>query len=132
MPHDPNQWYDADRATFGDRLAGAREAAELSQRDLARHLGVRRETVQNWEDDRAEPRANKLAMMAGLLNVSVGWLLTGRGEGVGAIPGSTGRAAALAVLLSELRHLRADLAGAEARAGTLETRLAAIVDGAEG
>lgn len=41
-------WYSADVATFGDRLAGAREAAGLTQEDLAQRLGVRLTTLQNW------------------------------------------------------------------------------------
>jgi DNA-binding XRE family transcriptional regulator len=53
-------WYGADVATFGDRLAGAREAAGLSQEDLAQRLGVRLTTLQNWEEDLAEPRGNRL------------------------------------------------------------------------
>ncbi|MFZ1338625.1 MAG: helix-turn-helix domain-containing protein, partial [Paracoccaceae bacterium] len=44
-------WYAADVATFGDRLAGAREAAGLAQEDLAQRLGVRLTTVQAWEED---------------------------------------------------------------------------------
>jgi transcriptional regulator with XRE-family HTH domain len=76
------RWYAADVATFGDRLAGAREAAGLSQEDLAQRLGVRLTTLQNWEDDLAEPRGNRLQMLAGMLNVSLRWLLTAEGEGL--------------------------------------------------
>lgn len=75
-------WYDADTATLGDRITGAREAAGLSQPELARRLGVRLATVRAWEDDQAEPRANKLQMLAGLLGVSIMWLLTGTGDGL--------------------------------------------------
>jgi transcriptional regulator with XRE-family HTH domain len=80
-------WYAADVATFGDRLAGAREAAGLSQEDLAQRLGVRLTTLQNWEDDLAEPRGNRLQMLAGMLNVSLTWLLTAEGDGLSA-PGA--------------------------------------------
>ena len=55
-------WYAADVATFGDRLAGAREAAGLAQEDLAQRLGVRLTTVQAWEEDMAEPRGNRLQL----------------------------------------------------------------------
>ena len=77
-----DNWYGADVATFGDRLAGAREAAGLSQEDLAKRLGVRLTTLQNWEDDLAEPRGNRLQMLAGMLNVSLRWLLTAEGDGL--------------------------------------------------
>ena len=64
-------------ATFGDRLAAAREAVGFSQDDLAARLGVLGKTIRKWEEDRAEPRANKLQMLAGVLNVSMPWLLSG-------------------------------------------------------
>lgn len=77
-----NRWYAADVATFGDRLTGAREAAGLTQEDLAQRLGVRLTTLQNWEDDLAEPRGNRLQMLAGMLNVSLSWLITAEGDGL--------------------------------------------------
>lgn len=39
-------WYSADTATFGDRLAGARDAAGLDQRGLADKLGVKLAVIQ--------------------------------------------------------------------------------------
>ena len=76
------RWYAAEVATFGDRLAGAREAASLTQEELAQRLGVRLTTLQNWEDDLAEPRGNRLQMLAGMLNVSLAWLITAEGDGL--------------------------------------------------
>ena len=73
--------YSEDAATFGDRLALARESQNLTQEQLAKRLGLRVQTVQNWEFDRSEPRANKLQMLAGVLNVSIIWMLTWSGEG---------------------------------------------------
>ena len=70
-------------ATFGDRLALAREAAGLDLAQLAHRLGVRPETLRNWEEDRAEPRANRLQMLAGMLDVSLVWLISGQGPGRG-------------------------------------------------
>ena len=52
--------YSEDAATFGDRLALAREGQNMTQGQLAKRLGLRVQTVQNWEFDRSEPRANKL------------------------------------------------------------------------
>jgi transcriptional regulator with XRE-family HTH domain len=119
-------WYGPDTATFGDRVAGAREAAGLTQAELARKLGVRKDTILAWEEDRSEPRANKLSMLAGVLNVSIVWLLTGEGDGA-SVPGSEGAGPDLSGLLSELRVLRADLSSAEARATALEGRLARML-----
>ena len=66
---DALNWYGEDVATFGDRLEAARRNANLSQRELAKHIGIKNSTLQNWEDDVTEPRANKLNTLAGMLNV---------------------------------------------------------------
>ena len=76
---DDNDFTD-DASTFGDRIVVAREALGLAPADLARKLGIKLETLENWENDRAEPRANKLQMLAGLLNVPIIWLMSGSGE----------------------------------------------------
>ena len=127
MGHDATNWYGSDQATLGDRIAAAREAAGLSKADLARRLGVRKDTVAGWEEDRSEPRANRLSMLSGMLNVSMRWLLSGEGDGVEAPPAEPSEAEDLAVLLAEMRKLRSVLAAAEARARTLETRLEQMV-----
>ncbi|MBI1218851.1 MAG: helix-turn-helix domain-containing protein [Rhodobacteraceae bacterium] len=116
-------WFSEEAATFGDRLAGAREAAALTQADLARRLGVRLKTLQDWENDVADPRANRLQMLAGMLNVSIMWLLTGRGDGldepVEAIPASVDAQA----LLAEMRTLRTEAGRMAEQLGRLEKRM---------
>lgn len=120
-------WYDAATATLGDRIAGAREAAALTPQQLARNLGVKLVTVSAWEDDRAEPRANKLQMLAGVLNVSVGWLLTGKGDGPDAPLEARSRFAEARAALGELRRLRDELGAIAGRIGRTEARLAALL-----
>ncbi len=79
---DPDSgWYSEDAATFGDRLAAAREDAGLTQRELAVRLGVKPSVITGWEEDRKEPRANRLTMLSGMLGISLQWLMTGKGEG---------------------------------------------------
>jgi transcriptional regulator with XRE-family HTH domain len=63
---------------LGPRIRVARENAGLSVAEAARRLGVAKATLQAWEDDRETPRANRLLMLAGLLNVSLSWFLEGR------------------------------------------------------
>ena len=58
----------------------AREAQGLSARQLAGKVGVESRTLRAWESDRSEPRSNKLVTLAGVLNASPNWLLTGEGE----------------------------------------------------
>ena len=116
--------YSEDAATFGDRLALARESQNLTQEQLAKRLGLRVQTVQNWEFDRSEPRANKLQMLAGFLNVSMIWLLTGEGEGGPALRGS-GKTlpAELSAVLGEIRDIRVANTRANDRLAKLEKRL---------
>ena len=58
----------------------AREASELSVTQVVKRLGVKATTYKAWEADRSEPRANKLVALAGILNVSPPYLLSGLGE----------------------------------------------------
>lgn len=119
-------WYDPDATTFGDRLSGARDEAGLSQEDLAEFLGVKLKTLKEWEDDLSEPRANKLARVAGMLNVSLRWLLTGEGEGPGD-PMSAELSPDVSELLQEFRELQTQMALTSERLGRLERQLRATL-----
>ncbi|MBL3569606.1 helix-turn-helix domain-containing protein [Rhodovulum sp. BSW8] len=120
---DAADWYSEDAATFGDRVVAAREALGMTQTELAKRLGVKLETVRGWEDDVSEPRSNKLQMLAGVLNVSIMWLLNGHGDGLdgpgeeAVIPGD------VRGILGEIRAVRADMARLANRLGVLEKRL---------
>jgi transcriptional regulator with XRE-family HTH domain len=107
-------------ATFGDRLSLAREASGLGQAQLAHRIGVKLQTLRSWEEDRSEPRANRLQMLAGMLNVSMVWLMSGQGQAPAARQAA---ANADANLLAELRSLRADQAQIVERMVRLEQRL---------
>lgn len=123
-----NDYSDA-AATFGDRLALAREAQGLSQQQLARRLGLRVETVRNWEADRSEPRANKLQMLAGFLNVSMVWLMTGEGAGAPASESGGGDTVTdLGTAIEELRTMRLEHRKLAERMGYLEKRLRGILE----
>jgi len=116
-------WYSNEAATFGDRVAGAREALGIGQAELARKLGVKLRTVQGWEDDLSEPRANKLQMLSGVLNVSLMWLLNGEGDGLSE-PDDTGVLAAdISSLLTEIRQIKGTIGQAADKLGGLEKRL---------
>ncbi|NQV46497.1 MAG: helix-turn-helix domain-containing protein [Rhodospirillaceae bacterium] len=65
------------KMTLGGRIESARKAQGLTAAQLASRLGVLTKTIRNWLSDRSEPRANKLVTLAGVLNVSVMWLMTG-------------------------------------------------------
>ncbi|MBR9653469.1 helix-turn-helix domain-containing protein [Thalassovita aquimarina] len=118
-----DSWYGPETATFGDRVAAAREQAGMDQKKLAKRLGVKLKTLQDWEYDLSEPRANKLSMMAGLLNVSLAWLLTGQGEGVEdpSDPGAIDPE--IADLLGEVRDIKVQISQSADRLGRLEKQL---------
>ena len=126
--NDTTDWYGPDAATFGDRIAAAREAAGMGQEKLARRLGVKLKTLHGWENDLAEPRANKLQMLAGLLNVSIVWLLTGEGEGISG-PEETEAALPADVndALLEIRALKTQMQTAGDRLGRLEKTLCQLL-----
>ena len=99
--------YSDETATFGDRLVLAREAAGIGQAELAHHLGVKPAMLRTWEEDGAEPRANRLQMLAGMLNVSMVWLMSGQGAAPRAVGPELPAGAAAQACLAELRRLRA-------------------------
>lgn len=126
----PEGWFSDAASTFGDRVTGAREATGMTQRELADRLGVKLRTVTAWEDDMADPRANKLQMMAGMLGVSIRWLLTGEGDGpegpAADAPGMAPAGAAKPVL-AEMRQIRVEIGTLGDRLGRLEKRLRDLV-----
>jgi len=65
------------QTTTGSRLELARTQLGLSLAQAAQRVGVKRKTLENWENDRSEPRADKLVKLAGVLQVSLVWLFTG-------------------------------------------------------
>ena len=120
---DALNWYGEDVATFGDRLEAARRNANLSQRELAKHIGIKNSTLQNWEDDVTEPRANKLNTLAGMLNVSLMWLNNGEGNGLEASDENSVSETNLAAALIEIRELRVQMMHSANRLAKLEKRL---------
>ncbi|CUH40060.1 transcriptional repressor DicA [Jannaschia seosinensis] len=119
-------WFDPATTTFGDRLTGAREAAGLDVEELARRMGVKPRTIRAWEEDRAEPRANRVSMLAGMTNVSLVWLMTGTGQG----PALAQSQDSLGDLVQEVEKLRRDSARMTERLHRLEVRLRARMRGA--
>lgn len=125
-----DDWFSEEAATFGDRLAGAREAVGLSQTELARRVGVKIKTLRGWEEDLNEPRANKLSMLSGLLNVSLRWLLTGEGEGVSEPSVGSDEVPEVRDLLLEIRDIKTQMSRSADQLGRLEKRLRKRLEGA--
>ncbi len=130
MPNDnaERHWDDQDytdaASTFGDRITAARIARGMTPQQLSRRMGIKPQTLSNWEEDRSEPRANKLQMLAGLLNVSIIWLMSGDGEGPEV--DDMAPSAAIDDLLLELREIRVAQTALTNRMARLEKRLRAL------
>lgn len=75
-------------------------------------------TWQGWENDRSEPRANRLMMMAGALGVSPTWLLGGWGDGP-----AEGVEDEVQTLRQELKTVASEVAAAQARLDAVLARL---------
>lgn len=128
MTQQDDDWFGPESATFGDRVAGAREATGMTQAQLARRLGIKKSTLSAWEQDMSEPRANKLSMMAGLVNVSIMWLLTGEGDGMKGPADDVQAAREMSEILAELREIRVAMRANAERTARLEKKLRLMLE----
>lgn len=69
-----------DADTLGGRLSRTRESKGMSVATVARRVGVKSKTVQEWESDRSEPSVEHLALIERVLDVNLVWLLHGVGD----------------------------------------------------
>ena len=67
--------------TLGSRIREAREHRGLSHEELALNMGIEVASLMAWEADERPPRANRLNMLCGMLDVTLGWLLDGGEDG---------------------------------------------------
>ncbi len=67
--------------TIGGRISLAREALDLSLIEAAGTVDVGPAVWSDWERDRSEPPPQTLVRIAETLQVTLYWLLTGRGVG---------------------------------------------------
>ena len=65
--------------TLGEKIWRLRESRNMSQEELAEKLGVSRQTVSNWENDKAVLDAEKLATLCSVFGVSADDMLIGEG-----------------------------------------------------
>ena len=120
---DDLDWYGPETATFGDRLSAAIEKSGMTQKLVAKRLGIKVSTLKSWEQDISEPRANRLSMLAGLLGVSIMWLLHGEGDGVEPSDDETQVTPEINDLLFEVRALQTGLLSSADKLAKLEKQL---------
>ena len=60
---------------LGQRINELRQAFGWNQVELAKRLGVAKQTVSNWENDNIQPSIEMLIRLAKLFNVTTDYLL---------------------------------------------------------
>ena len=60
---------------LGERIREIRMAKRLSQVELAKMVGVTKQSISNWENENIQPSIEMLSKLADVLTVSVDFLL---------------------------------------------------------
>lgn len=63
-----------------ERIAFARDVADLTQDQVAAHFGINRVSVAQWEGKRSKPSVGKLIELASLFHTTPEWLIDGVGD----------------------------------------------------
>lgn len=72
--------------TIGERLRWARARTGLSQRELARKVGVDKQSIWKWETQGSIPLADMMPILAHALGVESEFLLEGKNPPASAEP----------------------------------------------
>ncbi|QPC87607.1 helix-turn-helix domain-containing protein [Mesorhizobium sp. NBSH29] len=91
-----------DLDTIGGRISRARDAAGLSVKEIAWQLGVKIATINAWESDRSLPGSHRMNRLAGMMGVSISWLL----HGVGTAPAEANSEQTVDNVTSQLEKLK--------------------------
>jgi len=65
---------------LGNRITEARRLKGYTIKEAARRMSVTEKTFKKWESGKSKPRANKIQMLAGVLGVSLLWILDGEAQ----------------------------------------------------
>ena len=96
-----------EQMTLGGRIFASRQNAGISLHMAASLLGVKHATLKSWENDRSEPRVNKLVALAGLLGVSPTHFLAEEGDdGLNMSANKGSRKELVEMLKEEISHAR--------------------------
>jgi len=66
-------------STIGQRILRARMRKGLTQQNVAKHFGINRVSVANWESGATKPAIDKLEGLSNLLGGDADWYLHGKG-----------------------------------------------------
>lgn len=64
--------------TVGSRIRSRRREMKLTQKDIARYIGISPSAVTQWEQDTTEPSGQSLVHLADILECSPDWIMTGK------------------------------------------------------
>ncbi|WP_394265739.1 helix-turn-helix transcriptional regulator [Anaerotignum sp.] len=62
-------------STFGKRLRSARVSLKLTQKELASKIGVKHNSISDWENDKNKPDPDTIELLCGVLEISPNYLL---------------------------------------------------------
>jgi transcriptional regulator with XRE-family HTH domain len=63
--------------TLADRLKKSRQLAGLDQDEMAKRLGIARNTISSYETGKSEPSATTFVLWAGMTGATLEWLAAG-------------------------------------------------------
>ncbi|MGB7243464.1 MAG: helix-turn-helix transcriptional regulator [Sulfitobacter sp.] len=110
---------------FGSRLRIARERSQVTPAEVSKMLGVSAKTYSRWEAGHGKPRANRLPIIAGTLNVPMRWLMPGEGK-LGDPDDDQATREKNRELLNEVRAIKETMDPAAERLAGIEARLRKI------
>lgn len=61
-------------STFGDRIRLARKAKGMTQNHLAEAIGVKGNSVSDWENNKCKPDVDTLELLMGVLDIDSNYL----------------------------------------------------------
>lgn len=65
-------------STFGDRIRLARKAKGMTQKSLAETIGVKGNSISDWEKNKCKPDVDTLELLMGVLNIDFDYLFDRR------------------------------------------------------
>lgn len=92
---------------LNQQIRALRQARGISQVELAKRLGVTKQSVSNWENDNIQPSVEMVIKLAGVFSVSTDYLLgLERGEYLDVTGLSQEKIAHIRQLVDDLRETK--------------------------
>lgn len=70
--------------TFGNRLRESRTTKKMTQRQLADMVGVKHNSISDWENDKSKPDPDTIELLCGVLDITPNYLLNTNSEALSA------------------------------------------------